>query len=122
MINAKLYKLIVETVKYEGSHPNSMPMLTSSLANIKGRKENIQEYPGKCDELGATDRIRMAVQPSMSTSTGGAKRQRVVTPAAFKVIDEEDEPRSSPTRKVSQATSAQEGERKVLGGIELNIF
>jgi hypothetical protein len=109
-------------VKYEESHPNSMPMLTSSLASIKGRKENVQEHSGKIEVSGVTDRIRRAVQPSMSTSSGGAKRQRVVTPAAFKVIDEEDEPRSSPIRKISQATLAQDGERKVLGGIELNIF
>jgi hypothetical protein len=109
-------------VKYEESHPNPMPMLTSRLVNIKGRKENVHEYPGKSEICTATDRVRRATQPSMSISSSGAKRQRVVTPAAFKVIDEEDEPRSSPTRKTSQAAPAYDEERKVLGGIELNIF
>lgn len=99
-----------------------MPILTSSLAGIKGRKENVQECPGKSEAPKTTDRARRAAQPSISASTGGVKRQRVVTPAAFKVIDEEDEPRSSPPRKVSQTTPAQEGERTVLGGIELNIL
>jgi hypothetical protein len=97
-------------------------MLTPSLTNIQGKKENVQEYPGKGEVCAATDRFRRATQPSMSTSSSGAKRQRIVTPAAFKVIDEEDEPRSSPTRKTSQATPAYDGERKVLGGIELNTF
>ena len=99
-----------------------MPILNSGLIGIKSRKENVQDYSGKGERLGAIDRTRKSVQPVLSTSTSGAKRQRVVTPAAFKVIDEEDEPRSSPTRKVSQGTSAQDGERRALSGIELNIL
>ena len=45
-----------------------------------------------------------------------------MTPAAAKVIDDEDEPRPSPSiRKASQAsarTDGKENDRVVLGGIE----
>lgn len=99
-----------------------MPILNSGLIGIKSRKENVQDYPSTSERLGAIDRTRKSVQLVMSNSGSGAKRQRVVTPAAFKVIDEEDEPRSSPTRKTSQGTSAQGGERRALSGIELNIL
>ncbi|KAH7364171.1 hypothetical protein BKA65DRAFT_572413 [Rhexocercosporidium sp. MPI-PUGE-AT-0058] len=65
---------------------------------------------------------RRASQPFATTNNSGTKRQRVVTPAAAKVIDDEDEPRSSPSiRKPSQAstrTDGKENERVVLGGIE----
>lgn len=58
----------------------------------------------------------------MSTGNNGTKRQRVITPAAAKVIDDEDEPRTSPSiRKTSLGSMKQDGkgnERKVLGGIE----
>jgi hypothetical protein len=82
-----------------------MPTLNSGLIGIKSRKENVHDYPGTSERLGAIDHTRKSVQLVMSTSGSGAKRQRVATPAAFKVIDEEDEPRSSPTRKASQAAS-----------------
>ncbi len=97
-------------------------MLTSGFIGIKSRKENIQNYAVTSERLGAIDRTRKSGQPVMSTSSSGAKRQRVVTPAAFKVIDEEDEPRSSPAMKVSQGASAPDGERRALSGIELNIL
>jgi hypothetical protein len=99
-----------------------MPILNSGRIGLKSRKENLQDYPGTSERLGAIDRTRKSVQLVMSSSTSGAKRQRVVTPAAFKVIDEEDEPRSSPTRKTSQGTAVQDGERRALSGIELNIL
>ena len=58
---------------------------------------------------------------SSTTNISGTKRQRVVTPAASKVIDEEDEPRKSPSIRIASRSVLQEikeGERKVLGGIE----
>ncbi|KAH7417327.1 hypothetical protein BKA64DRAFT_297498 [Cadophora sp. MPI-SDFR-AT-0126] len=65
---------------------------------------------------------RRVSQPFTTTNNSGTKRQRVVTPAAAKVIDDEDEPRSSPSiRKASQAstrTDGKENDRVVLGGIE----
>jgi hypothetical protein len=54
-------------------------------------------------------------------TSSGAKRQRVVTPASFKVIDEEDEPRSSPIRKVTIATTALDGERRVLSSRKVSV-
>lgn len=65
---------------------------------------------------------RRISQPFTTTNNSGTKRQRVVTPAAAKVIDDEDEPRSSPSiRKASQASAridGKENERVPLGGIE----
>lgn len=73
--------------------------------------------------------IRRVSQPFTTTHSGN-KRQRVVTPAAVKAIDDEDEPgRSSPSRatsismrKTSQASTRtaenKENERIVLGDIE----
>jgi hypothetical protein len=59
---------------------------------------------------------------STTSSNSGTKRQRVVTPAASKAIDFEDEPRTSPSfRKTSLANPRQDGDagdRKVLGTIE----
>jgi len=47
------------------------------------------------------------------------KRQRVVTPASFKAIDQEDEPKdSSVLRKISQGSALQDNKdvgRRVLG-------
>lgn len=109
-------------VKYDTPGSNSMSVLNSGFVAIKSRKENVQEFFGKSERLGTIDRTRKSAQPVVATSTNGAKRQRIITPAAFKAIDEEDEPRSSPTRKASQAASAQDGERRALSGIELNIL
>jgi len=67
---------------------------------------------------------RIISNPVPVVLNNGAKRQRIVTPAAAKVIDDEDEPRASPsTRKTSVGSMKQEGtgkenERRVLGGIE----
>lgn len=60
----------------------------------------------------------------ITTNNSGTKRSRVVTPAAIKAIDDEDEPRASPSiRQASLGTVKQENrepERKVLGEIEHN--
>ncbi|KAI9053364.1 hypothetical protein LZ554_002323 [Drepanopeziza brunnea f. sp. 'monogermtubi'] len=73
--------------------------------------------------------MRRVSQP-FATTNSGTKRQRVVTPAASKVIDDEDEPaRSSPSRAASlsmrkasqasiRATDNKENGRVILGGIE----
>lgn len=107
--------------KYETPDSNPMPVLNSDFVVIKSRKENIQEYSSTCERHGSIDRTRKSMQSVASTSSC-AKRQRVVTPASFKAIDEEDEPRSSPTRKASQGVSAQDRGRRALSGIELNIL
>jgi len=65
---------------------------------------------------------RKVSQQIGTENNSSIKRQRIVTPAASKVIDDEDEPQSSPSlRKVSARNTkqdAKEGERKILGGIE----
>ena len=56
---------------------------------------------------------RRISQPFATTNNSGIKRQRVVTPAAAKVIDDEDEPRPSPSiRKASQASARTDGKEK----------
>jgi hypothetical protein len=97
------------------------PTLGSNVVGVKSRKENLHDLLNG-NEIGTStsDGTRKFAQPIAN------KRQRVVTPAAFKVIDEEDEPRSSPTlRKVSQTAPSMEPkeiERRVLSGIEPNIL
>jgi hypothetical protein len=93
-------------------------------SNVKSRKEHVQPSP-------LTENVNTAENEGVSRKTslqiaiefnGGNKRQRVITPAASKVIDDEDEPRSSPSlRKIAERSTKQdtkEGERSVLGGIE----
>ena len=93
-----------------------------TINSFKSRKENIYsnlQYP---EPKPATEgAIRKVAQPFPGPSSG-PKRQRIVTPAASKVIDDEDEPRSSPSlRKLSRGNIKQddnESERPVLLGIE----
>jgi hypothetical protein len=93
-------------------------------STIKSRKEHVQLWP-------LTENVNTAENEGVSRKSslqiaiefnGGNKRQRVITPAASKVIDDEDEPRSSPAlRKFSERSNKQdpkEGERSVLGDIE----
>ncbi|KAH6709222.1 hypothetical protein BKA61DRAFT_678120 [Leptodontidium sp. MPI-SDFR-AT-0119] len=100
------------TVSHEDStrKANQLSASIGNQAGIIGSTPANNEHPA-----------RRASQP-FTTTNSGTKRQRVVTPAAAKVIDDEDEPRSSPSiRKASQAstrTDGKEKERVVLGGIE----
>ncbi len=120
--SGKLFRLSTDgQLKREESQLNSMPVLSSGRIGIRGRKENMLESPCEGEPSGNTEVTRTIAQSFASAEraiSSGSKRQRVVTPAAFKVIDEEDEPKSSPTRKVSQAGSV----RSVLNGIENNIL
>jgi len=114
-------------VKFEADEGTPVPIRCSSIVgSIKSRKENIQESLGLSEGAsGLADGTRKVAQPFNITIGSSNKRQRIITPAAFKVIDEEDEPRSSPTlRKVSQGVTLQEakdGERRALSGIQPNI-
>jgi hypothetical protein len=87
------------------------PSITNS---VKGRKENLTESEHIEDVRlpsngGSYHKIIQPVQPFQPPNHGANKRQRVVTPAAAKVIDDEDEPRSSPSvRKVSGMSGKQE--------------
>ncbi|KFY37578.1 hypothetical protein V495_07093 [Pseudogymnoascus sp. VKM F-4514 (FW-929)] len=83
----------------------------SGIGSVKSRKENAQDSPlpralseGNNFTLGAS-------QPSSAISAAGHKRQRVVTPASVKAIDQEDEPKNSIMRKISQGSAG----RRALG-------
>lgn len=109
-------------VKYEGNLPSPLRPRNSSLQVIKSRKENKQRSSNVGEKPGSFDATRKSSQTLMSSAGGDTKRQRIVTPAAFKVIDEEDEPKTSPSRKNLRGTPVQDGERRVLDGIEVNIL
>lgn len=72
----------------------------------------MQESPRGAEQslYGNGNITRKVSQPFPAASNHGTnKRQRVVTPAASKVIDDEDEPRSSPAfRKTSGLSSKSE--------------
>lgn len=96
----------------------------SIATTVKSRKEHVQPWPltensntAENEEVSRKSSLQIAID-----FNGGNKRQRVITPAASKVIDDEDEPRSSPSlRKISERSNKpdlKEGERSVLGGIE----
>lgn len=119
------------------------PVLTlkpNVIEGLKSRKGNTPEAPLETESTPVANDItvRIISNPIPTTNNSGTKRQRVVTPAAAKVIDDEDEPRTSPSirktslgstkqdgkendRKLSVGSTKQDGkenERKVLGGIE----
>ena len=94
---------------------------------VKSRKENINRSPVSTRASSSTaaveDEATRNVSATFTAINSGTnnKRQRVVTPAAAKAIDDEDEPRSSPsTRKVSR-TSAKDGQaqgtRRILSNV-----
>ncbi|KFY58616.1 hypothetical protein V496_06048 [Pseudogymnoascus sp. VKM F-4515 (FW-2607)] len=91
--------------------PATMPEPGIS-GSVKSRKENAQDSPlpretaseGHIFTLGAS-------QPSSANNAAGHKRQRVVTPASVKAIDQEDEPKNSIMRKISQGSAG----RRALG-------
>ncbi|TVY37946.1 hypothetical protein LSUB1_G003161 [Lachnellula subtilissima] len=95
----------------------------SVINSVKSRQNNVQPPP--LESTVNPSEVVLTRKASLQIATenhSGIKRQRVITPAASKVIDDEDEPRSSPSiRKVSVRVAKQdskEGERKILGGIE----
>jgi len=94
-----------------------LPLATLATGNVKSRKESKQDLPRETESnaLGNDGTMRKVAQPLTVTSNGGNRRQRIVTPAAAKVIDEEDEPSIS---KTSRINSAKEEEMRLLGGIE----
>ncbi|RAL66920.1 hypothetical protein DID88_007702 [Monilinia fructigena] len=124
----------------EARFRHSRRLSSSSLSCSKGNKENYSRSPATQSELKSevfgSGNQRVASggstrRSSLFTSTNvmGTKRQRNVTPASSKAIDDEDEPRSSPSlRKVSRQSNASgngngngkgnDSERRVLSGLE----
>lgn len=120
----------------DGVHENSTPgdatatitiqQAPTTIDGVKSRKENKPESPpvaSQSSSLAKDESMRKVSQAFASVTNTNNKRQRIVTPAASKAIDDEDEPRSSPsTRKVSR-TSAKEchGQKRVLSSITNNV-
>lgn len=97
------------------------PLGALITSETESKKENCQDHSPRSEVNSATNEtVVRKTTPSYSAS--GAKRQRIVTPITTKVIDVEDEPKSSPLpRKISCGTvqdGNNKGEKKVLGEIE----
>lgn len=92
----------------------------SNFGSVRSRKENRSEdSPAGGNEMTLSNDGTRKVAQGFSTMSSGTKRQRTVTPAPFKPIDEEDEARSSPTtRKMAHGKAEAEVERRVLSGRE----
>ncbi|KAH8676660.1 hypothetical protein BGZ60DRAFT_371700 [Tricladium varicosporioides] len=95
----------------------------TAIGNVKSRKENMQGSPRGPDSGTVSEGTARRVAQALTSSTNNSnKRQRIITPASSKVIDVEDEPRTSPSlRKMSSKSMKQEHrdcERRVLSGIE----
>lgn len=92
---------------------------------IKGRKEHADHSPNSPGSASPPidEHMRKVSQAFDGAANANNKRQRVVTPAASKAIDEEDEPRSSPTARKVSRTNAKEAhtQKRVLGNITNNI-
>jgi hypothetical protein len=107
------------------SHSRRVSSASTSGAPTKPEKENDGTSPATQESESAgkqqTTTMRRSSHPFTATNITGTKRQRNVTPASSKVIDDEDEPRSSPSlRKVSRQSKQEgkEGDRRALSGIE----
>lgn len=83
----------------------------SGIGSVKSRKENAQDSPLPRALSEGNNFTSGASQPSSAISAAGHKRQRVVTPASVKAIDQEDEPKNSIMRKISQGSAG----RRALG-------
>ncbi|EPE27714.1 hypothetical protein GLAREA_04505 [Glarea lozoyensis ATCC 20868] len=113
----------------ETSNTRSAARYPSTTESVQSRKENMPDSPHSMElRLPSNEGLANKIPPSFQPPNHGAnKRQRIVTPAASKVIDDEDEPRSSPSvRKVSGMSVKQESnnergdhdlERRILGEI-----
>ena len=92
------------------------------IDNLKSKEEIVQEPPVESQPVVNENAIRKFSNAIPTANNSGTKKQRIVTPAAAKAIDDEDEPRTSPSiRKTSLGSTKQEAEendRKVLGAIE----
>ncbi|KAF7870070.1 uncharacterized protein EAF02_009260 [Botrytis sinoallii] len=110
---------------------DSRRLSSSSLSCAN--KENESRSPAAPSESTGLNNQRTASDGSTrrtsnlftSTNAIGTKRQRNVTPASSKAIDDEDEPRSSPSlRKVSRQSNAsgngrgKDAERRVLSTVD----
>ncbi|KAG9238660.1 hypothetical protein BJ875DRAFT_367344 [Amylocarpus encephaloides] len=101
------------------------PTLVQESAKPSATKGKQADSPSSVEVLvlSSDPASRKASQPFQASIHGANKRQRVVTPAASKVIDDEDEPRSSPSiRKTSNrimgSQQNKDGDRRILGRLD----
>ncbi|TVY81836.1 hypothetical protein LSUE1_G003008 [Lachnellula suecica] len=112
-------EMVVATI----ANPTPAGTQPSIPSNVKGKKENAQASPFEVPR-NPMDTSGFARKISQQTGVENSnKRQRVITPAASKVIDDEDEPRSSPSLRKSSTSrptkqELKDNERRVLSGIE----
>ncbi|KAK2628268.1 hypothetical protein QTJ16_002914 [Diplocarpon rosae] len=116
----------VQTIGTSAANKNTIRKPTQLSAALNHSSDMLAPAPAASSSASVENAIRRLSQPFMTTN-GSNKRQRVVS-AAAKAIDDEDEPRSSPSRaasismrKTSQAsvrTDNKENERVILGGIQ----
>lgn len=127
-LERSLRSALGNTLKVAKSNPeteeqNATVMLKPTrMSSVKSCKENMQESTLGPEPSAAVNEsaIRAVSQTFATTNNAGTKRSRVVTPAAAKVIDDEDEPRSSPSlRKASRTSVKQDGGRVALGELEI---
>jgi hypothetical protein len=104
----------------DGSASSNYPRPEPVLSNVKSRKENLDSFRGPEPASTGNGGIRKVAHPFVESESGKNKRQRTLV--GSKAIDEEDDPRSSPSlRKISRGYAKKdltEAERKTLGGIE----
>ncbi|PBP19171.1 hypothetical protein BUE80_DR010046 [Diplocarpon rosae] len=116
----------VQTIGTSAANKNTIRKPTQLSAAPNNSSDTSAPAPAASSSASVENSIRRLSQP-FTTTNGSNKRQRVVS-AAAKAIDDEDEPRSSPSRaasismrKTSQAsvrTDNKENERVILGGIQ----
>lgn len=120
--------LTANNVKMDIAAKNAA-QLQQAFSEIRSRKENNPGGRSEADTSFSENSARFASQsarappPFSSNGNIGTKRPRVMTPAANKVIDDEDEPGRSPTtmRKASRASAKPDGrenDKRVLSHIE----
>jgi hypothetical protein len=93
------------------------------MDEVESKKENCPDRSPRSEVNSvANETAARRTSQSYSTTSSGAKRQKIVSPTSVKFIDAGDEPLSPPTsRKISRGTmpdSNGEGEKKVLSEIE----
>ncbi|KAM3065999.1 hypothetical protein ACMFMF_010621 [Clarireedia jacksonii] len=119
--------LIHENATTESNTSHSRRVSSESTSGIPSKPEKENDGPSPVSQESESagkqqmPNMRRSSHPFTATNITGTKRQRNVTPASSKVIDDEDEPRSSPSlRKVSRQSKQEgkEGDRRILSGIE----
>lgn len=121
--NLRQANLAKPTLVSEDEIP-TMVLKPIAINSIKSRKETMQDSPlGPEPNATVNEHSTRVVSQSFVPANSAGTKRRVVTPAAAKVIDDEDEPRSSPSlRNVSRGSMKQDGkeiesDKRVFSGV-----